>query len=74
MMKRPIGLLLIMLVGWLTSVGDGRAQSTRTSLGPKPGETIPSFQARDQFGHIQTLTSLAGPQGLVLLFFRSADW
>jgi hypothetical protein len=38
------------------------------------GTKAPSFMARDQFGREQTLESLAGPKGLVLLFFRSADW
>ena len=38
------------------------------------GAKAPDFAAHDQFGHGQTLQSLAGPNGLVLLFFRSADW
>lgn len=42
--------------------------------GPAVGQQIPPFKARDQFGREQTLLSLAGPRGLVLLFFRSADW
>jgi len=42
--------------------------------GPKVGQKIPAFKASDQFGHQQTLSSLMGPKGLVLLFVRSADW
>lgn len=38
------------------------------------GEPAPSFQAQDQQGKQQTLSSLMGPKGLVLLFFRSSDW
>ena len=34
----------------------------------------PSFRGRDQFGKEQTLSSLMEPNGVVLLFFRSADW
>ena len=49
------------------------ATSTQ-EVGPKVGEQIPAFQARDQFGRHQTLSSLTGPKGLVLLFVRSADW
>jgi hypothetical protein len=49
------------------------ATSTQ-EVGPKVGEQLPAFQARDQFGHQQTLSSLTGPKGLVLLFVRSADW
>jgi len=50
------------------------AQEKPFDLGPKIGETIPSFQLKDQYGHEQNLKSLVGPKGLVLLFFRSADW
>ena len=38
------------------------------------GMSAPAFHARDQFGKDQTLSSLMGPKGLVILFFRSADW
>jgi hypothetical protein len=38
------------------------------------GKLAPPFRARDQFAKEQTLASLMGPNGLVLLFFRSADW
>ncbi len=38
------------------------------------GESAPPYQARDQRGKQQTLSSLMGPKGVVLLFFRSADW
>ena len=38
------------------------------------GKNAPAFQARDQFGKRRTLSSLMEPNGLVLLFFRSADW
>ena len=38
------------------------------------GGKAPEFRARDQFGREQSLKSLSGPGGLVLLFFRSADW
>jgi hypothetical protein len=52
------------------------AQTTIPSkeVGPKVGQKIPAFKASDQFGHQQTLSSLMGPKGLVLLFVRSADW
>jgi hypothetical protein len=44
--------------------------------GPKltVGERIPLLQGVDQFGKKQDFNSLKGPNGLVLLFFRSADW
>ena len=45
-----------------------------TEIGLKVGEKAPAFSARDQFGHEQTLATLKGPKGTVLLFVRSADW
>jgi hypothetical protein len=45
-----------------------------TSIGLAVGQKAPAFSARDQFGKLQTLESLKGPKGTVLLFFRSADW
>jgi hypothetical protein len=44
------------------------------SIGLPVGQKAPVFAARDQFGREQTLESLKGPHGTVLLFFRSADW
>jgi hypothetical protein len=45
-----------------------------TSIGLPVGRKAPFFSARDQFGRVQTLESLKGSNGTVLLFFRSADW
>jgi len=42
--------------------------------GPRVGQKLPAFSAHDQFGKEQTLASLTGSDGLVLLFVRSADW
>jgi len=44
-----------------------------TSIGLAVGQKAPAFSARDQFGQKQTLESLKGSHGTVLLFFRSAD-
>lgn len=44
------------------------------SIGLAVGQKAPAFSARDQFGHAQTLDSLKGTNGTILLFFRSADW
>lgn len=42
--------------------------------GPAVGETIPYFEAADQHGAARSFDNLKGPQGLLLLFYRSADW
>ena len=44
------------------------------SIGLAVGQKAPAFSARDQFGRTQTLDTLKGTKGTVLLFFRSADW
>jgi hypothetical protein len=46
----------------------------RMSIGLAVGQKAPAFSVHDQFGHLQTLDSLTGPNGTVLLFFRYADW
>ena len=43
-------------------------------IGLAVGEKAPTFSIRDQFGRVQTLETLKGRNGTVLLFFRSADW
>lgn len=44
------------------------------SLGPQVGSAVPDFALPDQTGQKRTLRSLMGPKGLMLLFYRSADW
>ena len=44
------------------------------SIGLAVGQKAPAFTVHDQFGHVQTLDTLKGANGAVLLFFRSADW
>ena len=44
------------------------------SLGPQVGEYVPNFNLPDQNGQVQTLDSIMGPNGAMLLFHRSADW
>jgi hypothetical protein len=50
------------------------ASTELMSIGIAVGQKAPNFSARDEFGRVQTLESLKGPNGTVLLFFRSADW
>jgi hypothetical protein len=44
------------------------------SIGLAVGQKAPAFSATDQNGQLQTPDTLKGPNGTVLLFFRSADW
>lgn len=42
--------------------------------GPAVGQGIPDFAAVDHNGKRRAFDDLAGPNGLLLLFHRSADW
>jgi cytochrome oxidase Cu insertion factor (SCO1/SenC/PrrC family) len=44
------------------------------SLGPQIGQVVPPFTLNDQQGAPRALSSLLGPKGAILVFFRSADW
>jgi hypothetical protein len=44
------------------------------SIGLAVGQKAPAFSLRDQSGRLQSLDTLRGAKGTVLLFFRSADW
>lgn len=44
------------------------------TLGPSVGQRLPVFEVKDSKGVTRTFESLKGPDGLVLVFFRSADW
>jgi hypothetical protein len=45
-----------------------------SKLGPQVGEQVPDFSLQDQTGTTRTLQSVMGPNGLMLVFYRSADW
>lgn len=62
-----------LLVG-LVLLGATLILAAQEMPGVPAGKSAPPFRARDQFAKEQTLSSLMGPNGLVLLFFRSADW
>jgi len=49
-------------------------QAVPPSLGLEIGQKAPAFVLPDQFGHQQSNNTLKGCNGIVLLFFRSADW
>jgi hypothetical protein len=45
-----------------------------SKLGPQVGAKVPEFRLSDQNGNVQTLESIMGSRGAMLVFFRSADW
>lgn len=50
------------------------AASGPQSAGPQVGDPLPAFDLPDQNGRRQSLATLARQNGLVVVFFRSADW
>ena len=46
----------------------------QVKTGPAVGDSAPDFAAPDQEGRTQTLKSIMGPKGAMLVFYRSADW
>ena len=50
------------------------AQNDGYRTGPEIGEKIPDFALPDQHGKRWTPDDLMGPNGLLLVFSRSADW
>ena len=67
------GTMRSLLVG-VIFLGIGSSATAQDMPGIAVGKSAPTFQARDQFGKEQTISSLMGRNGLVLVFFRSADW
>jgi hypothetical protein len=68
------------LVGFLL-IGSSTFTSAQTrtpidvsALGPQVGDRVPGFSLPDQNGQLQSLESVRGPNGSLILFHRSADW
>jgi peroxiredoxin len=73
--SKRTALLMFALVTTLFSLGVSlTAQNVPSIPGIAVGQTIPKIDTSDENGNLQTLSSLTGKQGLLLLFSRSADW
>ena len=66
--------LLIVLLAVPLHAQEARVPIDISALGPQVGERVPDFNLPDQNGVKQTLSSIMGPDGAMLLFFRPADW
>lgn len=70
-----ITMLAALLLGFSTLVAaQTREAVVVASLGPQVGERVPDFSLPDQSGQVHSLDSIMGPNGVMLVFFRSADW
>ena len=76
-MRRNVHLLFVtMVVMGLGSavIAQERQAIDIAALGPQVGDQVPDFGLPDQFGEIQTLESIMGEQGAMIVFHRSANW
>ena len=77
MMRRtPICLGLRFTVA-MTALGvvAGIAQADEAiATGPAVGSKIPGFTLKDQAGKSRSFADLRGRKGLLILFYRTADW
>ncbi len=72
----------VSLLAFAPAVGFAARQQLNTpassvdleTVGPRVGDALPEFSLKDQGGQMRSLTSLLGPNGAVIVFFRSADW
>ena len=55
---------------WTAALSTMHAQTT----GPAVGRQVPAFELTDQHNTTRSLADLTGPEGLLLVFSRSADW
>ena len=51
-----------------------RTAADLAKLGPQIGERVHDFRLPDQNGTLRDLKSLLGPNGAMIVFFRSAEW
>ena len=66
------------LIGAVLVVGSisqhSMADSYENNWGPEVGSQIALLTAKDQNGDVQQLKDLAGSQGALIFYNRSADW
>jgi hypothetical protein len=72
-MSWPLLLLLAVPLAGQTQFPP-REKVDLSKRGPLVGQPVPDFALRDQNGKVQTLESIMGPKGAMIVFFRSADW
>ena len=69
---KPLAILLALLGLLAQPAPPSRFDISKA--GPQVGQRVPDFSLEDQLGTRRTLSSITGPKGAMLVFFRSADW
>jgi len=65
---------ILLMANPISACAQSRTAIDVAALGPQVGERIPDFSLPDQHGQLQSLRSVRGPNGSLILFHRSADW
>ena len=66
--------VLVVLFAVQAQTQENRTRVDVARLGPQVGERVPDFSLLDQTGKAQSLQSIMGRRGAMLVFVRSADW
>ena len=74
MMTRWLGVLMFVGCAGAYAAPATTENAYAPAWGPAIRNAAPAINAPDQHSQTQTLTTLAGPNGLLLFFVRSADW
>lgn len=74
MFRTPVHLAVAIAVVTGSLAGAQSQPVNVDTLGPQTGQKAVAFELPDQQGRVRTLSSVAGPKGTMLVFFRSADW
>ncbi len=72
--NRPVVLAIAIIAGSVFFLFPSMASDEPISTGPEIGASSPAIQASDQWGKTREFKDLSGPEGLLLLFFRTVDW
>ncbi|MEE9227165.1 MAG: hypothetical protein V3U66_05475 [Acidobacteriota bacterium] len=72
--NRPVVLAIAIIAGSVFFLFPSMASDEPIFTGPEIGASIPAIQASDQWGKTREFKDLSGPEGLLLLFFRTVDW
>jgi len=74
-MSFPLNRRAILAVAAFATLAFGAAARADAPFGPKVGTRAPDVGVlADQAGRMHAVRDLAGPKGVVLMFFRSAEW
>lgn len=73
-MNRTALVFALIVAATLVAFAQNVRRINVSKLGPQVGATVPDFSLADQQGRTRTLQSVMGPQGAMIVFYRSADW